>query len=83
LKQSGSGHDLARLAVTTLGYVALDPSLLHRMVGILRQTLNRHYIESCRFSETGFTGSNGMAVKVHGTGTTLADPATKLGAGQI
>ena len=39
-QQRGGGHDLARLAVSALGYVLRDPGLLHGMPAVGRQPLD-------------------------------------------
>src|SRR5688572_31886054 len=67
LQQRGGGHDLTGLAVPALGYVHLDPRLLHRVAAIARQPFD---------SRNGFTGNTlrrcdaracRYAIDVHGT----------------
>ena len=40
MKQGGGGHDLSSLAVTTLGYVVLDPNLLKWVTAVFGEALN-------------------------------------------
>src|SRR5258706_1523207 len=54
-EQCCSAHDLPRLTVAALRHLFLEPRLLHRMTGILRQTFD------CSDGASGCLGQRGLA----------------------
>lgn len=82
-EQGGSTHDLAALAVTTLGHVMLDPGGLY---GFADLVLAHGFDGGDFLASNGRDGRHarayGLAVQMHGAGTAQSSTAAKLGASQ-
>ena len=82
-KKRDCGHDLAGLAVATLGNIFLDPSHLHGMGAIGGKTFNGGDLFSGHTRDRQHTRARRFSVDVHGAGTALHDAAPEFRPGHI
>ncbi len=76
-------HNLPGLAVTTLRYVVLQPSLLNGVIALDRQTFDGGNGLLADGRNGQLAGRHGNAVQMHLTGSALGDATAVLGAGQV
>jgi hypothetical protein len=81
-KQRSGGHDLAGLAITTLGYLFSDPCRLERMCRRRRQPFDRSDLLRSYVRHRHATGSDRCTINVDGTGAALLQAAAKLSSRQ-
>src|SRR5262245_3871378 len=81
-QQGGGGHDLARLAVAALGYLFPEPGLLHRMLSVGSETLDRCDALPRDIAEFDRAGPRRYAIEMHRASATQADATPVLGAGE-
>ena len=81
-EQSSRCHNLARLAVTTLGYLLFYPRLLYRVRVIGGDAFDGCYVFSgcCRYRHGA--RPDGIAVEVHCAGSALGYATSVLGSGK-
>src|SRR6185369_709233 len=63
-EQGGRGHDLARLAKSTLRHPELEPRLLQRMFSVGGEALDRHHAATVRASHGRYARAHDLAVEV-------------------
>ncbi|MEN9670188.1 MAG: hypothetical protein RL018_465, partial [Pseudomonadota bacterium] len=81
LQQGRCAHELARLAVTTLRHVVLDPSDLQGVVVVFGQTFNRANFFARNSRQRRLTSANRCAVEVNRACPAQSRATTELGAG--
>lgn len=77
-QQGGCRHDLARLAVTALGYLVLDPRFLNGMIGVFGKALNGGNLLSRHGRNRNTAGTGRGTIEVNGTGSALGNAAAKF-----
>ena len=82
LQQIHRRHNLARLAVTTLGDIFLDPGLLDRVQAVTGESLNRGDLASVYTGNRRDTGALSPSPYVYSAGTAKPCTATELGAAE-
>lgn len=83
LQEIGRCHDLASLAVTTLGYVELKPRLLNRVIARPGQSFDGRNVVILNRVDGRDATSSCLPIDVHCTGTTLTDATSKLCSGHF
>jgi hypothetical protein len=81
-QESGSRHQLPRLAIPTLGHFFGDPRSLQGMTAVWGETLDRCHRLISNIGNGNQARASGCAVQMHCAGTAEADAAAKLGASQ-
>lgn len=71
-------HDLARLAVSALRNIMLNPRLLNGMKAIYPDPLDRSDMSAGQGTHRCDARPDGLAVLVHGTSSTQGHPASKF-----
>src|SRR5271169_1177735 len=75
-QQRGGLHDLAGLAIAALRNIQGAPGLLHRMIAVTIEALDRCHRATTDIADGGDAGSGGLAVDMHGTGAAKRYAAT-------
>src|SRR2546423_11106582 len=81
-EQRGGLHDLAGLAIAALRDIEGAPRLLHRVVALRVEPLDRRHRAARDIVEGGDAGAGGLAVDVHGTRPAQRDAAAVLRSGE-
>lgn len=83
-QQSHNTHDHARLTITTLRNLLIDPGLLHRMQTLLTgQAFDRRNLFISQVRNRQYAGSHRLAIDMDRAGTALRDPASVFRAGEL
>ena len=82
-EQARRPHYLARLAITALCDLKINPGFLQRMIGRFRQALNRRDLFVRYRRHRCQAGIGRLAIDMHRTGATLTDTTAEFGAGQF
>ena len=83
-QQSRNTHDHARLTITALRNLLIDPCLLHRVQPILTgQAFDRRYSFALQVRNRQYAGSHRLAIDMDRAGTALRDPASVFCTGKL
>ena len=82
-QQRGRTHDLARLAVTALRHVVLQPSLLNRVIRMRRKTFDGLHLLAHHRSNRRHTGADRLAIHMNGAGAAQRHATAEFGARQV
>src|SRR5262249_36636693 len=74
-------HDLAGLAVPTLGDILGQPSLLNGVFRVRRKTFDRRDALVGHVADLDTAGADGLAIHMDGAGAALRDPAAEFRTG--
>src|SRR5213594_3152011 len=77
-EERGGLHDLARLAVATLGDLLGDPRELQWVLALGVQALDRRDLLAGRLCDRHLARAHGLTVQVHGAGAALRHAAAEL-----
>src|SRR6516225_1186972 len=82
-REEGCGlHDLAGLAIAALRDIQGPPSLLHRVIAVCVETLDRGHRSPGDVSHRGDAGAGGVAIDMHGAGAAQRHAAAEFCAGK-
>src|SRR5271166_926368 len=75
-------HDLSRLAIAALRNIQGAPRLLHRMITVGVEPLDRGYGSAGDIPDGGYAGAGGFAVDMDRASAAQGDPAAVFRAGE-
>src|ERR1051325_4408469 len=81
-QERGGLHDLAGLAITALRDIRAAPGLLHRVIAVWIEPLDRCHGAAGDITDRGDAGEGGSSIHMYGAGAALGGAAAKLGAGK-
>src|SRR5580698_7733189 len=82
-EQSGSRHNLPRLAISALRNLLRDPGLLHGMQTTLPEPLNRHNLLAGGTRNVGKARAHSLSVEMNCAGAAHANSAAVLGSCEL
>lgn len=82
-EERSGAHDLARLAIATLGHIVLAPGFLEGMLAIVGKAFDRRDGFSAQARHGHRAGAYRLAIEVDGAGAALANSAAVFGANQF
>lgn len=82
-EQRRGRHNLARLAITALRHVQVDPCFLQRVRAIGRESFNRGDLLAGNTGEGRLAGAYGFPSDLHRAGPALTDAASVFGSMEV
>src|SRR6516164_1864153 len=76
-------HDLAGLAIAALRDIQGAPRLLHRMITVAVEPLDRYHHTAIDITDSGGAGTGGLAVDMHRAGAAQRDAAAVFRSGEL